>query len=368
MGTIGVAFGGPSPEHDISILTGLQVARLLASGGSDVVGLYWRKTGDWLAVPPTAEARDFLDPEPKGSRAIELVVSGVDAGFVERKRLGKAAGLELDAVVNCCHGGPGENGTLVATLAMAGLPCTGPGHAAAVLAMDKHATNRMAASLGVPVADHVLLAAGDIPFPGPYIVKPRFGGSSIGIEVVEDADAAFDLEFASQHLSDGAVVEPLLEGWVDVNVAVRTAPELALSEIERPLRDEGAVYSYESKYLQGGSGIESAPRELPAKLPDAVAETIRHSARTMTTAFGLTGIARIDFLWDQADRVYFNEVNSIPGGMSLYLWKGSGADPRQVILDAVEEATSDPAYRRWTSVGADGRALRSAGSIAAKLS
>jgi D-alanine-D-alanine ligase len=368
MATIGVAFGGPSPEHDISILTGLQVARLLSDGGSDVVGLYWRKTGDWVAVAPSAEARDFLDPEPKGSRPIELVASGSDAGFVERKRLGKAAPLEVDVVVNCCHGGPGENGTLAALLTAAGIACTGPGHAAAVLAMDKHATNLMARSLGVPVADHVLLAAGDIPFPGPYIVKPRFGGSSIGIEVVADAEAAFDLESASAHLGDGAVVEPLLEGWVDVNVAVRTAPEFALSQIERPLRGDDAVYSYESKYLQGGSGIESAPRELPAVLPDAVAETIRQSARTMTVAFGLTGISRIDFLWDQGDRVFFNEVNSIPGGMSLYLWKGSGVDPRQVILDAADEARRDPAYRRWTSVGADGRALRSAGSIAAKLS
>ena len=80
--TIGVAFGGPSPEHDISILTGLQVARLLADAGQDVVGLYWRKTGDWLAVPSSAEAKDFLEPEPPGSRAIELVVSGSESGFV----------------------------------------------------------------------------------------------------------------------------------------------------------------------------------------------------------------------------------------------------------------------------------------------
>jgi D-alanine-D-alanine ligase len=350
--TIGVAFGGPSPEHDISILTGLQVARLLFDGGHDVVGLYWRKTGDWLVVAPSAEARDFLEPEPPRSRPIELVVSGADAGFVERKRLGKASAIELEAVVNCCHGGPGENGTLPA-----------------VLAMDKHATNRMAAGLGVPVADHALLSAdGDVPFDGPYIVKPRFGGSSIGIETVADAATARDLLATSPHLRDGAVVEPLLEGWVDVNVAVRSAPELQLSEVERPLRGDDAVYGYEAKYLQGGSGIESAPRELPAKVPDAVAETIRTSARTMATAFGLTGVARIDFLWDQGDRVVFNEVNSIPGAMSLYLWKASGVDPVRVLLDAVAEATRDPAFRRWTSAGADGRALRSAGSIAAKLS
>lgn len=366
--TIGVAFGGPSPEHDISILTGLQVARLLADGGDDVVGLYWRKTGDWVAVAPTVEARDFLDPEPAGSRPVELVVSGAERGFVERKRLGKTVVLALDAVVNCCHGGPGENGTLPGVLDVAGLACTGPGHGAAALAMDKHATNRMARALGVEVADHALLTSeAPVPFAGPYIVKPRFGGSSIGIETATDLDAARDLVSSSPHLRDGAVIEPLLDGWVDVNIAVRTAPALELSEIERPLREAGGVYSYESKYLQGGSGIESAPRELPANLPDAVAATIRSAAATMTAAFGLTGIARIDFLWDQGDRVLFNEINSIPGAMSLYLWKASGVDPRRVLLDAVAEARANPAFRRWSSAGADGRALRSAGSIAAKL-
>lgn len=366
--TVGVAFGGPSPEHDISILTGLQAARLLADGGSDVVGLYWRKTGDWLAVPADAEARDFLDPEPARSRPVELVVAGPERGFLERKRLGKAASLGVDVVVNCCHGGPGENGTLPGVLDVAGVPCTGPGHAAAVLAMDKHATNGMARAAGVPVAPHALLAAGlEVPFDGPYIVKPRFGGSSIGIETVSEVDAALDLCATSPHLRDGAVIEPMLEGWVDVNVAVRTAPTLQLSEIERPLRDADGVYSYESKYLQGGSGIESAPRELPAKLPEAVAAAIRDAATRMVTVFGLSGIARIDFLWDQGDKVVFNEVNSIPGAMSLYLWKASGVDPRRVLLDAIDEARSAPAFRRWTTAGADGRALRSAGSIAAKL-
>src|ERR1700759_3742 len=106
-GTIGVVFGGPSPEHDISILTGLQAARALAADGADVTCLYWTKTAAWRRVPVEAEAKDFLDPEPNGAVEVELRVPG---GFVERRRM-RTSEVELAAVLNCCHGGPGEEGT-----------------------------------------------------------------------------------------------------------------------------------------------------------------------------------------------------------------------------------------------------------------
>src|SRR3954466_3253131 len=117
-----VVFGGPSPEHDISILTGLQAARALAADGADVCCLYWTKTATWLRVPVDVEAKDFLDPEPKGSVEVELQVPG---GFVERRRM-RSAPIELDAGLNRCHGGPGEDGTLVGLLELAGLAVTGP--------------------------------------------------------------------------------------------------------------------------------------------------------------------------------------------------------------------------------------------------
>lgn len=367
MGIIGIAFGGPAPEHDISILTGLQVARLLSDAGHETICLYWRKNGEWLALPPTAEARDFLEPVPPRSRPVEVAL-GAESGFVERKKL-RSTTLDIDVVVNCCHGGPGENGVLPAMLAAVGIPCTGPQSIAAGIAMDKHATNLVARGLGVPVADQALLTSDttEVPFDGPYIVKPRYGGSSIGIETVHDVSTATDLLRTSAHLAGGAVIERFLEGWVDVNISVRTSPALQLSAIERPLRPDDGVYSYEEKYLQGQGALESAPRELPAVLPEGVEAGIRSAAETVTRATGLTGIARIDFLWDTKDRVIFNEVNSIPGAMSFYLWRATGVEPVRLILDAISEAKADAPFKRWSTAGADSRALRSADSIAAKL-
>src|SRR4051812_8001473 len=128
-----VVFGGPSPEHDISILTGLQAARALAADGADVCCLYWTKAASWLRVPVHAEAKDFLDPEPKGAVEVELHVPG---GFVERKRM-RANNIEISAVLNCCHGGPGEDGTLTGLLELAGLAVSGPRPQPSALMMDK---------------------------------------------------------------------------------------------------------------------------------------------------------------------------------------------------------------------------------------
>ncbi len=81
----------------------------------------------------------------------------------------------------------------------------------------------------------------------------------------------------------------------------------------------------------------------------------------------LRGISRLDFLWDGDDRVVFNEVNTIPGAMSLYLWRATGRTAADVCTALVAEARENPAVR-WNVGGADGTALRAAGSIAAKLS
>src|SRR5437764_714850 len=110
----GVIFGGPSPEHDISVLLGLPAVRAL----DGATAIYWSKTGEWFEVDAGLEGADFVDGTPAKSRPLRLV-GGV--GFVGKRD--KA--LPIDVVVNCCHGGPGEDGSLQGALDLAGLPYTG---------------------------------------------------------------------------------------------------------------------------------------------------------------------------------------------------------------------------------------------------
>ena len=369
-----VLFGGPSPEHDISILTGLQAGRALMTAGRKVSAIYWGKTGDFVEVRPDLEAEAFLKGANEiGGSPLKLVAG---EGVVSPGRLGRPGkALDTGVVLVCCHGGPGEDGSLQALLDVSGIAYAGPSAAGAALGMDKLAFGAVVEAAGLPTLPRAVLHArgadGKPEFEPPYIVKPRFGGSSIGIEVVTDWDTAVGLAGSSVHLRGGAVVEPYREDSIDVQVSVRAWPELACSPIEKPVRaagGKGGIHGYADKYV-GGEGMASAPRELPALLPGDVEARIIESARALGPLVGLRGVSRLDYLWSEArGDLYVNEINTIPGSLSKYLWEAAEpAVPFTTLLDdLIAEATARPTVH-WSTQGADGTALRSAGTIASKL-
>ena len=362
MGQLAIVFGGPSPEHDISILTGLLSERVLRDAGHDVAPLYWTRTGEWLLCPPRCEAKDFLEGAPAGASRLEVLLG---QGFQQPKKgLGGAKPLVLDAALNCCHGGAGESGGLNGVFDQLGIPLTGGPATIAALGMDKLAFGAVLQSAGIPTLPRVAVSA-QPDFGGPYIVKPRFGGSSIGIEVVEDLDTARVVAKSSVQLRQGAVLEPFSKGAVDLNLAYSTHPAFRTSLLEKPLAPAGneGIYSYGQKYLQT-DGLVAAPRELPAQVPDAVTEEARRLAQAVVEVTGLRGLGRLDFLLVD-DVLYVNEVNTIPGSMGLYLWP-SDIPAADLLLGAVEEAKQGFG-RAEPAPFEPGAALRAAGGMAGKL-
>ena len=357
MSRTAVVFGGPSPEHDISVLTGLQASRILSNAGEDVQAVYWSKTGLWFQVDPGHEASEFEGGPPPKARQLRFVAER-GQGWMSRKR-----SLGIEVALLCCHGAPGEDGTLQGALDLVGVRYSGPDAASSSLGMDKLAFGAVVAAAGLASLPRSLVGSDlDPGFEGPYIVKPRFGGSSIGIEVVEDYHTAQALVRSSVHMVRGGVVEPYLEGSRDLNLAIRTHPEFETSAIEAPIST--GFYGYEEKYLAGG-GLEGSARALPAELSDDVESTIRSSAKVVTELAGVRSMARLDFL-ERDGEVWVNEINTIPGSLSLYLWVDPPISKRQLVLDLVAEIEGfEP--RRFPTDGADGVALKSAASIAQKL-
>ena len=349
----GVIFGGPSPEHDISVLTGLQAVRALG----DALAIYWSKTGELFEVDADLEGADFARGDPPKARPARLVAG---EGLLGRRD----KPLDVSALVNCCHGGPGEDGSLQGALDLAGIRYTGPTVAGAALGMDKLAFGHAVVAAGMPSLPRAQLTeAGTVDFAGPYIVKPRYGGSSIGVEPVADIDTARARLGANVHLRAGAVIEPYRADAVDLNIAVRTHPHLELSAVEQPQRTQssGEILDYRDKYV-GGEGMASAPRQVPADIPVELRDRIRKHATAIASLAGVRGVARIDFLL-AGDELFVNEINTIPGSLSKYLWPVPFA---QLLLDMLDEAERR-STTHYTTEGADGTALRSAGTIASKL-
>lgn len=370
-----VIFGGPSPEHEISILTGLQAERVLRSAGHTIHPVYVAPNGQWLAVPDNTEAKDYLEGSPPGSKELDVRLGG-QPGLYLKKVMGSKR-LDVDAALLCFHGGGGEGGGAAFVCELLGIPHTGSSLYAGAVGMDKLAFAGLLANASIPSLPRQHVSHTTRPdFSGPYIVKPRFGGSSIGIEIVDDIDTARALADSSPHLKNGAVIEPYRADVVDLNISFRTYPTLELTALERPLRGgagteaqaAGGVYSYQEKYLQGegGAGLTHAPREFPAQVPGVVAARAVELTTAVAEVTRLTGIVRVDLLWDPADdSVFVNEVNTIPGALSLYLWSPT-RPPAEVLTDALREAVERRI--RWPQAGfSQGIALKAAGGIAGKL-
>jgi len=364
---IGVIFGGPGPEHDVSVLTGLQAERCLNDNGTRAIGIYWGKDGGFHNVGAGREAASFRDGVPMGAEPLFARV-GTEAGFYQVRRFGRPGGVAFKAVVVCCHGAPGECGRLQGLLDLMGLSYTGPGQAGAALGMDKLAFAGVAEQVGVSAIPRLDLAAADEPalkaLGAPLILKPRFGGSSLGVELVDDLDSARALARSSPLYQTGALVEPFLEGWYDINIGVRTWPERRLSPIERPIRRSGPLLSYEDKYVPD-EGMAGAARQLPAAVSEEVATTVIGAASAIIDAAAVRGVARLDFMTDGA-KVLVNELNTIPGSLARYLWIAPEIPFIRQLTDLIDEALARPAYQPVVA-GADGRLLRSAASVASKL-
>jgi D-alanine-D-alanine ligase len=276
--------------------------------------------------------------------------------------------VDLEAVVLATHGGPGEDGSLQAALDLAGLRYTGPSVAGAALGMDKWSFGAVMAAEGIPTLPRALLDATttSLAFDGPFILKPRYGGSSIGIDVVADLATAHARLASNPHLALGCVVEPYRADLSDIQIALRTYPTLALSAIERPLRRSHGVeiLNYRDKYV-GGEGMVSAPRELPALMSEAQARDVRSYTTRIAEVASVRGVARVDFLAND-DELFVNEINTIPGSLSKHLFVDPPLAFAQLLRDLIAEAIERPAHR-YSAAGADGTVLRSATSIAAKL-
>ena len=367
--TWAVVFGGPSPEHEISILTGLQAERVLSDGGHAVLPIYQAANGAWFQVPDHSEAKDFLTGAPSGSKELEIVLSS-SPGIYAKKGMGKKP-LDIDAALLCFHGGLGEGGGAAALFNFLEIPATGSSVFAGAVGMDKLAFGGLMTQSGIATLPReAVLTTQEPSFPGPYIVKPRFGGI---LDWNRNRGGHPDRANSAEQLCT-------LEGRRGLGAVSSRAgglehlfSDLPPARADRPgapLRAEGektGLYSYQEKYLAGGgAGLTHAPREFPANAPKPIHQKAGELATAVAEVTRLTGIVRVDLLWDEkTGDVFVNEVNTIPGALSLYLWAPKQPALR-VLEDALIEARDHPVVLPHGGFGG-GVALRAAGGIAGKL-
>ncbi|HUP55680.1 MAG TPA: D-alanine--D-alanine ligase [Methylomirabilota bacterium] len=323
-----VLLGGPSAEHDVSIVSGTAIAAALADAGTQVQQVLIDLDGAWWWLPADHRRDDrpaaaYDDPSALGGEGPVTAGAALD-------RL--AAADPAPVVVIGLHGPFGEDGTVQALLDTAGLAYTGSGVAASALGMDKALFKRMCRGLGLPVVDWrevtarrwavdragvegemAAFAAGTAD--RRLMVKPSGLGSSVGMTLVHELGelpAAIDLALRYDTV---ALVEAYLPGARDLEVSV-IGNDPALLEIYGPgeIVSGREFYDYAAKYTPGMS--ETSTR---AEVDERQRAIMHKLSRDVYRAIGAEGFARIDFLVTD-DRIVVSEINTIPGFTPISLF------------------------------------------------
>ncbi|MBO9308284.1 MAG: D-alanine--D-alanine ligase [Chloroflexi bacterium] len=354
--TVGVIFGSRSVEHDVSIVTAQQIMRALDPAKYEVVPIYITRSGVWLTGPALSDLKTFQIEKVEELIGVrETSISPVPAhrgmitpplaGYLARNTLKR-----LDVVFPAVHGSHGEDGTLQGLLELADIPYVGCGVLASALANDKAMTKAVLSAHGIPVVQGLVVrraewlrARADVlarleALGYPLFIKPNTLGSSVGISRPRDAKAAaaaLDVVFG---LDRAVIVEPALEGAIEINCALLGNTDVRASLLEQPISYEEFL-TYEEKYMRGGAakGMKGAERKIPAPLPEALTEQIRQLAVRAFRAIDGRGTARVDFLLKD-EQPYVNEINTLPGSLAFYLWQAEGMTPSQVVDELIRLA------------------------------
>ena len=382
---VAVLFGGPSVEHDVSIISAQQLMAAMEPGHRPIP-VYLARDGRWWTGDALREIGSFGGDEPRSAEPCELRLGRDGAPFAVpgSSRFKGDRDLQLDAAINSIHGTGGEDGSLLGALELSGVPYAGGGVAAAAVAMDKRLGKLVFREAGVEVCPHTVIHRGEWSRDRaavlqraseqgiPSYVKPVSLGSSIGVarvtspaELEEALELAFELDLT-------ALVEPALDEYVEVNVAIlgsRTT-ELRASAVEQPVRDADAALSFEDKYLRGGAkggeskgasggakeggseGMASADRIIPAPISEVAAEALVDAAKRAHLGLGFFGVVRYDFFLKDADgspQVVLNEANTVPGSFAFYLFEPAGLSFPELADALLDVAFAEAAERRATT-------------------
>ncbi len=363
---VGVVFGGRSVEHDVSVVTGQQIMRAFPPERYEVVPIYIDRDGRWFTGEALKDLKTFQEDVRNVSGVLPITLSpdvrqhGLIVNPLPSGLLAKPQPLRLDVIFPAIHGSHGEDGTLQGLLELADIPYAGCGVLASAVANDKWLTKIVLKQHDIPVVDGLCFSRHEWEeepdalieqikgrFPYPVFIKPATLGSSIGIGRADnDALLRASIDVAAS-LDRRIIIEPAILDCVEINGAVLGDDhQLRASVLEQPVSWEEFL-TYEEKYLRGGEGMKSADRIIPAPLEPALTEQIQDTAMRAFRAIDGRGIARIDFLVrPDTGEIFLNEINTLPGSLSFYLWQDTGLSGAELVEALVKIGRDAHAEKR----------------------
>ena len=361
---LGVFFGGKSVEHEIAIITANQAITSLNKEKYEIIPIYISKNGKMYTGEKLFDLKEYrdLDKLLKNCEEIVCVNDGnkVKVLRVNNKMFGKNIVNTIEVAFPIMHGTNGEDGSIQGFLEILGVPYIGPDVLASSIGMDKIMMRRILKEQGIPSLDYVAFYSLDYikdeekyikeieeKLTYPVIVKAGNLGSSVGIKKAKDRDGLVEaIEFAME-FSDRIMVENAIVKLKEINCSVMgDMIEAVPSTCEEPIGSD-EILSYTDKYVgnnktKGGSksqGMATLQRKVPADISEEMTKKIQDIAVKTFKILGCNGVSRIDFMIDlENNNVYVNEINTIPGALSFYLWEATGKSFEKELDELIELA------------------------------
>ncbi len=351
---VAVFFGGRSVEHEISVISALQAINAFDKDKYNIIPIYISKQGRWYTGLELLDIKNYRDMSRLVSQAEEVFMRPeygdfnlykVHTGLLSKKN---PVVVELHVAIPVLHGTNGEDGVFEGLLETIGIPFAGCNTLSSANGMDKITMKMILRAENVPVVDYVWFTDHqwnssrdeqvkkiEEKLGYPVIVKPANLGSSVGIGTASNRAELIEKINNAEKFSQRIIVEHMIEQLKEINCSVLgDADEHQASVCEEPIKT-GKFLSYEDKYMGGSKttqGMQASDKRIPADLPTEVSEKIRHIAAETFRVLSCHGVSRVDVMIDEKDgKVYVNEINTIPGSLSFYLWEASGITFTQLM-------------------------------------
>jgi D-alanine-D-alanine ligase len=363
MKKIGIIIGGKSVEHEVSIITGLQVYDNLDTTKYEPRIIYIQKNGKWLVGNSLHDINNYKHkkfedayevlPGFKDGKLILYPHPELKQGFFSKKY----ENYIIDIVFPAVHGTNVEDGALHGIFQMNGVPCAFGSVLSSAVGMDKIIMKKVFQSFDLPVVDYTwffrsswkddkIKIIEDIEKIGyPLIVKPANLGSSVGINKASNKETLIESIEVACSYDRKIIVEKCVENVREINCAVLGYENnLIASLCEEPIGWKEFL-TYEDKYVNKSKGTEGSKsskgsdskHKIPADITEETTALIENYAKEAFKSIDCCGDARIDFLYD-GNNIYVNEINTIPGSIAFYLWEGKNILFKDLITKIIELA------------------------------
>ncbi|MDE5887515.1 MAG: D-alanine--D-alanine ligase [Muribaculaceae bacterium] len=358
---VAVFFGGRSVEHEISVISALQAINAFDKEKYNIVPVYISKQGRWYTGPEVLDISNYKDMKALIEKSEEVYMRP-EYGDYNLYRANPGGGFfgkknpvleEIHVAIPVLHGSHGEDGMFEGLLETIGIPFAGCDTLSSANGMDKITMKMILHSEDIPVVDYVwftdkewtskkeeIIEKIENKLGYPVIVKPANLGSSVGIGKASNRETLIDKIDNAAKFSQRLIVEDMVEDMMEINCSVLgDCDDHQSSVCEEPI-SKGDFLSYEEKYGGGAkAGMQASEKRIPADIPVEMSEAIRKLAGETFRVLSCHGVSRIDVMVDRKnDKIYVNEINTIPGSLSFYLWEESGISFTQLMDKLVELA------------------------------